>query len=176
MMDIVTGCSHESPLGFRANPQIRGTARRPRGHVITAAIAAAITTASSVVGAAHLPLAAQGTVLTALTRPAPAGEVTPTPPQIPPPTLKPTAAPLAPPPPQAEQPLPPPRQQQRHPPPEAPPPPPEAPAPTPEAPAPTPEAPAPTPEAPAPTPEAPAPPPEAPPSPPPGRGHVQLAP
>src|SRR5271166_2528024 len=162
MMDIVAGCNGESSLGFRADPQIEGAARRPGSRVIAPAIAALITTASSVVGAAHLPVAAQGTVLTALTRPAPAGEVTPTPPQIPPPTLKPTAAPVAPPPPQAEQPLPPPRQQQRPPPQQAPPPPPEAPAPTP--------------EAPAPTPEPPAPPPEAPPSPPPGRGHVRLAP
>jgi hypothetical protein len=102
------------------------------------------------------------TVLTAVIRPAPLGEVTPTPPQIPAPTLKPTAPPVAPPPPQAEQPLPPPRQQQRPPPQH------EAPAPEPEAPAPEPEAPAPEPAAP--------PPQEAPPSPPPGRGHVQLAP
>ncbi len=33
MMDIVTGWNRESPLDFRANPQIRGRARRLREHV-----------------------------------------------------------------------------------------------------------------------------------------------
>jgi hypothetical protein len=79
MMDIVTGCSRESPLDFRANPQIRGTARRPyrrmtaserngmapsktmavrrrRIHAEYAVITALISTASSVVGAAPLPV------------------------------------------------------------------------------------------------------------------------
>ena len=79
MMDIVTGCSRESPLDFRANPQIRGTARRPyrrmtasehngmapsktmamrrrRIHAEYAVITALISTASSVVGAAQLPV------------------------------------------------------------------------------------------------------------------------
>ena len=79
MMDIVTGCSRESPLDFRANPQIRGTARRPyrsmtasehngmapwktmamrrrRVHAEYAVIIALIGTASSVVGAAQLPV------------------------------------------------------------------------------------------------------------------------
>jgi hypothetical protein len=110
----------------------------------------------------------RSTLLIAVVRPAPSGEVTPTPPQIPAPTLKPTAPPVATSPPQAEQPLPPPRQQHRPPPPQ------QAPAPEPEAPPPSQEAPAPEPEAPPPPQQAPAPEPEAPP--PPGRGRVQLAP
>jgi hypothetical protein len=97
-----------------------------------------------------------GTVLTALIRPAPSGEITPDPPQVPAPTVKPIAPSAAAPPPQAEQPLSPPRQ--------------------PVAPRPQPEAPAPQPEAPAPQQEAPPPQSEAPPSEPPPRGHVQLAP
>jgi hypothetical protein len=75
MMDIVTGCSRESPLDFRANPQIRGAARQPytrmtasehngsapsktmavhrrRVHAEYAVITALIGIASSVVGAA----------------------------------------------------------------------------------------------------------------------------
>ena len=79
MMDIVTGFSRDSPLDFRANPQIRGTARRPyrrmtasehdgiapsktmamrrrRIHAEYAVITALISTASSVVGAAQLPV------------------------------------------------------------------------------------------------------------------------
>ncbi len=79
MMDIVTGCSRESPLDFRANPQIRGTARRPyrrmtawehnsmapsktmamrrrRIHAEYVVITALIGTASSVVVAAQLPV------------------------------------------------------------------------------------------------------------------------
>ena len=79
MMDIVTGCSRDSPLDFRANPQIRGAARRPcrrmtasehdgiapsktmamrrgRIHAECAVITALICTASSVVGAAQLPV------------------------------------------------------------------------------------------------------------------------
>lgn len=213
MMDIVTSCNGESPLGFRADPPIRGAARWPyqritaskhsgsapsktmatRGRRIPAqcaVIAALIGTASSVVGAAQLPVTAWlrsdwadpavseplHPGLAALIRPAPAGEVTPSPPQIPAPTVKPIAPTVAAPPPQAEQPVPAPRQQQAPPPPKAvPPPAPEAPPPE-EAPAPAPEAPPPAQEAPAPTPEAPPPPPETPPPPPPPRGHVQLAP
>jgi hypothetical protein len=79
MMDIVTGFSRDSPLDFRANPQIRGTARRPyrritasehdgiapsktmamrrrRIHAEFAVITALISTASSVLGAAQLPV------------------------------------------------------------------------------------------------------------------------
>ena len=79
MMDIVTCCSRESPLDFRASPQTRGTARRPyrrmtasehnsmapsktmamrrrRIHAEYAVITALISTASSVVGAAQLPV------------------------------------------------------------------------------------------------------------------------
>jgi hypothetical protein len=79
MMDIITGRSRESPLDFRANPQIRGTARRPyrrmtaskhnrmapsmtmamrrrRIHAEYAVITALISIASSVVGAAQLPV------------------------------------------------------------------------------------------------------------------------
>jgi hypothetical protein len=243
MMVIVTGCSRESPLDFRANPQIRGTARRPyrrmtvsehngiapsktmamcgrRIYAEYAVITALISTASSVVGAAQLPVttwprsewahaaanepthqvtagmqngaycandlwrlpetlnviatpaawqksaageafAAEhrgqgqlecsepGTVLTALIRPAPSGEITPDPPQIPAPTVKPIAPSVAAPPPRAERPV---------------------------APPPQPEEPAPQPEGPAPQPEGPPPQPEAPPSEPPPRGHVQLAP
>jgi len=245
MMDIVTGCSGESPLGFRANPQIRGAVRRPcrrttaskhngiaqsktmamrrrRIHAECAVITAVISTAWSVVpvttwlrsewahaaaseplhqvtagtqngahcandlwklpptlnviatpaawqksaaggafavehhGQGQLESSEPGTELTALIRPAPSGEITPDPPQVPAPTVKPIAPSVAAPPPQAEQPLSPPRQ--------------------PMAPPPQPEAPAPQPEAPAPQPEAPAPQPEAPPSEPPPRGHVQLAP
>ncbi len=204
MMDIVAGCDGESPLGLRANPQIRGVARRPCRRVAVsktmdgrsrrmraeyAVVAALISTAASVVGAAQLPVTtwlrseraqsgAHGTVLTALIRPAPVGEiVTPEPPQVPAPTVKSAAPPVAAPPPRAEQPLPAPRQPQAAPPKqEAPAPEPEAPAPQPEAPAPEPEAPAPQPQAPPPQQEAPPPPPEAPPSPPPSRGHVRLAP
>jgi hypothetical protein len=245
MMDIVTGCHRESPLGFRAYPQIRGAARRPDGHVTAsehngiapprtlamrrrrihaecAVITAVISTAWSVVpvttwlrsewahaapseplhqvtagtqngahcandfwalpptltviatpaarqksaaggafavehhGQGQLESSEPGTVLTALIRPAPSGEITPDPPQVPAPTVKPIAPSVAAPPPQAEQPLSPPRQ--------------------PVAPPPQPEAPAPQPEAPAPQQEGPSPQPEAPPSEPPPRGHVQLAP
>lgn len=49
-----------------------------------------------------------GTVLTALIRPAPLGEITPDPPEIPAPTVKPLAPPVAAPPPRAQQPLSPP--------------------------------------------------------------------
>jgi hypothetical protein len=63
MMDIVTGCNREPPLNFRANPQIRGTApsktmamRGRRIHAEYAVITALISTASSVVGAAQLPV------------------------------------------------------------------------------------------------------------------------
>ncbi len=107
-------------------------------------------------GQGQLESSEPGTVLAALIRPAPSGEITPDPPQVPAPTVKPIAPSVAAPPPQAEQPLSPPRQ--------------------PVAPPPQPEAPAPQPEAPAPQPEAPPPQPEAPPSEPPPRGHVQLAP
>jgi hypothetical protein len=200
MMDIVTAHNRESPLDRRANPQMRGAARRSARHVTASkrsrrvradcvVIAALITAASSVLGAAQLPattwlsseraeLGAHGTALTALRWPAPAGEVTPTPPpQIPPPAAKPSPPPVAAPPPRTEQPQSPPRQPAAPPPPhEAPPPEPEAPAPQPEAPAPEPEAPAPQPEAPASKPEPPPPEPETPPSLPPPRGHVQLAP
>jgi hypothetical protein len=203
MMDIVTSCNRESPLDFRANPQIRGPARRPdrrmtasknsgmppsktmamprrRIHAEQAVITALISIASSVVGAAQLPVttwrepthqvtAGMQKVLTAMIRPAPLGEITPEP-QIPAPTVKPVAPPVAAPPPHAEQPLSPPRQ------PAAPPPQQEAPPPPPEAPAPAPEAPAPAPEGPAPAPAGPAPPEETPPPQPPPRGHVQLAP
>ena len=78
MMEIVTGCWRASPLDFRANPQIRGTARRPHRRVTTsessgtapsktlatrrrrmhakcAVITALIGAASSVVGSAQLP-------------------------------------------------------------------------------------------------------------------------
>src|ERR1700737_236095 len=198
MMDIVTGCSGESPLGFRANPQIRGAVRRPcrrttaskhngiaqsktmamrrrRIHAECAVITAVISTASSVVpvttwlrsewahaaasepmhqvtagmqngahcandlwaqpptltviatpaawqksaaggafavehhGQGQLESSQPGTVLTALIRPAPSGEITPDPPQVPAPTVKPIAPSVAAPPPQAEQPLSPPR-------------------------------------------------------------------
>ena len=159
MMDIVTGCSRESPLDFRANPQIRGTARRPhtrmrrrRIHAEYAVITALISAASSVAVAAQLPVTFNAvptpSALTALIRPAPTGEITPEP-QIPTPTANPIAPPVAAPPPRAEQPKSPPRQ---------------------------PAAPAPQSEAPAPQPEAPAPQQEAPPAQPPPRGHVQLAP
>jgi hypothetical protein len=97
-----------------------------------------------------------GIVLTALIRPAPLGEVTPTPPQIPAPTVQPIAPSVAAPPPRAEQPLSPPPQQER--------------------PAPQPEGPPPQQEGPPPQQEGPPPQQEAPPSPPPPRGHVQLAP
>jgi hypothetical protein len=191
--------------------------RGRRIHAECAVITAVISTASSVVGAAQLPVTtrlrpewahaavnqpmhqvnadtqngadcandlcrsesgAHGTVLTALIRPAPVGEViTPEPPQIPAPTVKPVAPPVAAPPPRAEQPLPPPRQPVAPAPqPEAPAPQPEAPAPQPEAPAPQPEAPAPQQEGPPPQQEGPSPQQEPPPSPPPSRGHVQLAP
>jgi hypothetical protein len=264
MMDIVTGSSRESPLDFRANPQIRGTARRPgrrmtaskhngiapskamalhRRRIQCAVITALISIASSVTGATQFPVntwlrpksahhaavsqpmrkvtadmqneascvndlwtlappsnviatpaawqksaaneayavehyglgrsqsGTHGAALTALIRPAPSGEVTPTPPpQIPPPTQRPTPPPVAAPPPRTEQPLSPPRQ------PVAPPPQQEAPPPQQEGPAPEPEAPAPQPEAPAPQQEGPPPEQEPPPSPPPPRGHVRLAP
>jgi hypothetical protein len=114
-------------------------------------------------GQGQLESSEPGTVLTALIRPAPSGEITPDPPQVPAPTVKPIAPSVAAPPPRAEQPLSPPRQ-------------PVAPPPQPEAPAPQPEAPAPQPEAPAPQQEGPPPQSEAPPSEPPPRGHVQLAP
>jgi hypothetical protein len=204
MMDSVAGCNGESPLSFRANRQIKGATRRPcrrmaasmtvamrgrRMRAECAVIAALVTTAASVVGAAQLPVTtwlrseraqsgAHGTILTALIRPAPVGEViTPEPPQVPAPTVKPVAPPVAAPPPHAEQPLPAPRKPAPPPPQQEPPAPePEAPAPQPEAPAPEPEAPAPQPEAPPPQQQAPPSPPEPPPSPPPGRGHVRLAP
>ena len=243
MMSIVTGCNPESPLGFRADPQVRGTTRRPcrrmnaskhngsappttkairrrRIHAECAVITALIGTASSVVGAAHLPVtmwlrsewahpavsepmhqvtadmqnaaccandvwklpstlnvvltptawqksavdeafaaeqygqgrpdfSAHGTAPTALIRPIPLGELTPDPPQIPAPTAKLIAPPVAPPPPRAEQPLSPPRQEER---------------------------PAPQPQGPAPQPQGPPPGQQAPPPQPPPRGHVQLAP
>jgi hypothetical protein len=181
-MGIVTGSNRESPLGFRANPQISGVARRlcrrmtasnqngmalpkkmamrrRRIHAEYAVIAALISTASSVLAPAQLPVSRSisgehGTVLTALIRPAPVGELTPDPPpEIPAPTAKPIVPSVAAPPPRAEQPLSPPRQVER--------------------PAPQPQGPAPQPQGPAPAPEAPPPPP---PSPPPPRGHVQLAP
>ena len=210
MMSIVIGCNPESPVGFRADPQTRGAARRPcrrmnapkhngtappttmairrrRIHAECAVITAFIGTASSVVGAAHLPVtmwlrsewahpavsepmhqvtadmqnaaccandvwklpstlnvvltpaawqksavgeafaaehygqvrpefSAYGTVPTALIRPIPLGEITPDPPQIPAPTLKPIAPPVAPPPRRVEQQLSPPRQQEGPPP------------------------------------------------------------
>ncbi|WP_216638615.1 hypothetical protein [Mycobacterium colombiense] len=115
-----------------------------------AAIAALISTAPTVAGAAQLPVhrasGAQDSVLAALIGPAPVGELTPDPPQIPPPpTVKPLEPPVvAPPPPREQQPLSPPRQ------------------------------PGPTPQQDGPPP-APPPPPELPPPPPP-RGHVQLSP
>jgi hypothetical protein len=79
MMEIVTGCRRASPLDFRANPQIRGAARRPyrrmtasehngmtpskamamrrrRIHAKYAVITALISTATSVLGAAQLPV------------------------------------------------------------------------------------------------------------------------
>jgi hypothetical protein len=203
MMGIVTGSNRESPLGFRANPQIRGVARRlcrrmtasnhngiapPKKLAMRrrripaqcAVIAALISTASSVVCAAQLPVTTwlrsewahpaanqpmhqgrsvssqHGPVLTALIRPVPLGELTPDPPpEIPPPTAKPLVPSVAAPPPRAEQPLSPPRQEER--------------------PAPQPQGPAPPQQGPPPAPEAP--PPQPPPSqPPPPRGHVQLAP
>jgi hypothetical protein len=90
------------------------------------------------------------TVLTALIRPAPLGEITPDPPpEVPPPTGKPLVPSVAAPPPRAEQPLSPPRQEDRPPPQQ---------------------------QAPAPQQQAPAPGQEAPPAQPPPRGHVQLAP
>lgn len=96
MMGIVTGCHRESPLNFRADPQIGAAARRWRIRAAHALIAALISTASSVVGAAQLPALAwlrsesarpaahqamnqarvpseHGTVLAALIRPAPSG-------------------------------------------------------------------------------------------------------
>ena len=264
MMGIVTGCNRESPQGFRANPQIRGATRwlcrrmtasnhngiapsktmamrSRRIHAEYAVITALISTASSVVGAAQLPVTTwlrsewahpaanepmhqvtagmqnraysanvlsklaptlnmiatpaawqksaadytfaaehygqgrsetgeHGTVLTALIRPVPLGEVTPTPPQIPAPTIKPIAPSEAAPPPRAEQPLSPPRQQERPPPQQ------EVPPPQQEGPAPRQEGPAPQQEGPAPQQEGPPPQQEAPPSQPPPRGHVQLAP
>ncbi len=97
-----------------------------------------------------------GTVLTALIRPAPLGEITPDPPEIPAPTVKPLAPPVAAPPPRAQQPLSPPRQQERPPP--------------------QPERPPPQPEGPPPQQEGPPPGQEAPPPQPPPRGHVKLAP
>jgi hypothetical protein len=179
MMGIVTGSNRESPLGFRANPQIRGVARRRRIHAQCAVIAALISTASSVVGAAQAPVTTwlrsewvhpaanepmhqgrsvsseYGMVLTALIRPVPSGELTPDPPpEIPPPTAKPLVPSVAAPPPRAEQPLSPPRQEER--------------------PAPQPQGPAPQQQGPPPAPEAP--PPQPPPQPAPPRGHVQLAP
>jgi hypothetical protein len=118
-----------------------------------------------------------GTVLTVLIRPAPSGEITPTPPQIPAPTVKPIAPSVAPPPPRAEQPLSPPPQQERPAPQqERPAPQQEGPAPQQEGPAPQQEGPAPQQEGPPPQQEGPAPQQEVPPSPPPPRGHVQLAP
>src|ERR1700759_21375 len=150
MMDIVAGCDSESPPGFRANRQMRGAARWPyrrmaasktmamrgrRMRTECAVVAALITTAASTVGAAQLPLTtwprseraqsgAHGTMLVARIRPAPVGEIiTPEPPQVPAPTVKPVAPPVAAPPPRAQQPLPAPRQ------PAAPPPQQEAPAP-----------------------------------------------
>jgi hypothetical protein len=258
-MDIVTGCNRESPLSFRANPQIRGVARRPgrrvtaskhkgiapsktmamrrrRTHAECAVIIALMSTASSALGAAQSPVTtwlrsewahpavgepthqlttgmqngascandlwklpptsnviaapaawqksapdeayatehygqgrsesgAHGMVLTAMIRPAPLGEITPEP-QIPAPTVKPIAPPVAAPPPRAEQPLSPPRQ------PVAPPPQQEAPQPAPEGPPPPQEAPTPAPE----RPPGPPPPEETPPPQPPPRGHVRLAP
>ena len=139
--------------------------RRRRMHVECAVIAAVISTASSVMGATcaidlrnlSSESGAHGTVLTALIRPAPVGEViTPEPPQVPAPTVRPIAPTVAAPPPRAEQPVAPPPQQ--------------------EAPPPQREAPAPQQEGPAPQQEGPSPEPEPPPSPPPPRGHVRLAP
>ena len=225
MMGIVTACSRESPLGFRAKPQIGGAAAtaaqaydrieatgarpkmmampRRRIHVEYAVIAALMSTASSVVSGAQSPVTTwlrselahsaanepmhqvtaysatdsskpaptsnliaapaawqksaadvtfvtahygqgrsvsseHGTVLTALIRPAPLGEMTPDPPPaVPPPTAKPLVPSVAAPPPRTEQPLTPPRQEER------PAPPPQAPAPEPQAPEPPPQAPAP---------------------------------
>jgi hypothetical protein len=168
-----------------------------RLHAECAVIAALISTASSVVGAAQFPVTAwlrsesanptanepihqittaaddtfaaehygqgrsvssgHGTVLTALIRPAPVGDITPDPPpQVPPPALKPLVPPVAAPPPRAPQPQVPPRQEERPPP--------------------EPQAPAPEPQAPAPQPQGPPSGQEAPPAQPPPRGHVQLAP
>jgi hypothetical protein len=204
MMDIVTGRSRESPLGFRANPQIRGTARRPykrmtasehngmappkttamrrrRIHAEYAVITALISTASSVVCAAQLPVTTwprpewvhavanepmhqvtvaepdeQGRSESGAHGAALAALIRPAPageitPD--PPIPAPTAEPIAPP-----VTAPPARAQQPLSPPRQP------------------AAPAPQPEAPAPQPEAPGPGPEAPPPQPPPRGHVQLAP
>ena len=189
MMDIVTGCHREASSDFRADPQIRGAARRAvsrmpttrrrRIHAERAVITFLMGAPLSVVPpTTWTPSDSRvyGIVLTALITPAPVGEITPTPPQIPAPALK----PIAPPPPQVEPPPPPRQQQKPAPQQEVPPPPPEAPpapqqqAPAPQEAPPPPEAP-PAPAAPAP-PETPAPPPETPPSPPPGRGHVRLAP
>jgi hypothetical protein len=166
---------------------------RRRIHAEYAVIAALISTASSVVGGAQLPVttwlrsewahpianepthqvttaaddifaaehygqgrsvsSGHGTVLTALIRPAPVGDITPDPPpEVPPPTVKPLVPSVAAPPPRTEQPQSPPRQEER-------------PAPQPQAPAPQPQAPAPQPQGPPPGQEAPPP-----------RGHVQLAP
>jgi Flp pilus assembly pilin Flp len=155
---------------------------RRRIHAEYAVIAALISIASSVVGAAQLPVTTwlrsewahpatnvpmhgQGlsvssehrTMFTALIRPAPLGEITPDPPpEVPPPTVKPLVPSVAAPPPRAEQPLSPPRQEER---------PPQEP-----------QAPAPQPQAPAPQPQGPPSGQEAPPAQPPPRGHVQLAP
>jgi hypothetical protein len=212
MMGIVTGRNRESPLGFRANPQIRGARRlyrrvtashcngiapsntmamrRRRIRAEYAVIAALISTAWTVVGAAQLPVTTSnmiatpaasqksaadgifaadhygqcrsvssepGTVRTALIRPAPLGEmITPDPPDIPAPTLKPLEPPVAAPPPQAQQPQAPPRQQEKPPPPQVVPPPQVGPAPGEVAP---------------PSPPPPQPAPQKPP-----RGHVQLSP
>src|SRR5271167_4478119 len=127
-----------------------------RIHAEYAVIAALISTASSVVGGAEhygqgrSVSSEHGTVLTALIRPAPVGDITPDPPpEVPPPTVKPLVPSVAPPPPRAEQPLSPPRQEER---------------------------PAPQPQGPAPQPQGPPPGQQAPPPQPPPRGHVQLAP
>src|ERR1700733_13610146 len=115
MMGIVTGRRGESPLGFRANPQIRGPARRlvrrvaaaRRGIAASAAIAALISAAVSVVGAAQWP---EPTRLTAGMQdehggPAPLGELTPDPPEVPQQTANQIAPPpVAAPPPRAQQP------------------------------------------------------------------------
>jgi len=219
MMDIVTGCSRESPLDFRANPQIKGTARRPykrmiasehngrapsktmamhklRIHAEYAVITALIGIASSVVGAAQVPVTTwprsdwahaatnepmhqvtagmqKGTYcannLWKLHGEALTASIRPAPvgDVTPEPQIPaPTAKVIAPP-----VAAPPPRAEQ----PLSPPRQPAAPAPQPEAPGPQPEAPAPQSAAPAPPPEAPPPQQEAPPSQRP-RGHVQLAP
>ncbi|WP_131811914.1 hypothetical protein [Mycobacterium mantenii] len=114
------------------SPPLQTTASSRRRALAAYAVIAALI---STVNAAQLPAArASDRALTALITPAPAGELTPDPPQIPPPpTVKPLEPPVAPPPSRAEQPQSPPRQQQgpapQDGPPPAPPPPPQPPPP-----------------------------------------------